>query len=41
MAIDPDAPGDADELGRNPSIENAYCEAILERPPRKPDCESK
>jgi hypothetical protein len=25
LSVDPEAPGDADNLGRNPSIENTHC----------------
>ena len=33
LTVDPDAPGDAHDLGRNPSIENAHRGAIQEQPP--------
>lgn len=32
LNIDPDAPGDGDDLERNPSTENGHHEAILEAP---------
>jgi len=32
LTVNPEAPGNADDLGRNPSIENTHREAILEQP---------
>jgi len=36
LTVEPDAPGDGDNLGRNPSKNNGHCEAILEPPPLQP-----
>jgi hypothetical protein len=36
LTVNPEAPGDADDLGRKPSIENTHREAILEQPPLQP-----
>jgi hypothetical protein len=36
LTVDRDAPGDADDLGRSPSIKNTQHEAVLEQPPHQP-----
>jgi len=36
LTVEPDARGDGDDLGRNPSINNGHCEAVLEPPPLQP-----
>ena len=36
LAVDAEAPGDACDLARTPSIENMHCEAIVEQPPLQP-----
>jgi len=36
LTVNPDAPGDEHDLGRNPSIENRCREAILEQPSLQP-----
>ena len=36
LAVDAEAPGDACDLARTPSIENTHCEAIVEKPPLQP-----
>jgi len=36
LTVDRDTPGNSDDLGRNPSIEDTHREAILEQPPVNP-----
>jgi len=36
LTIDQDAPGDADGLGRKPSIKKTHREAVPEQPPLEP-----
>jgi len=36
LTFDAEAPGDACDLARTPSIENTHCEAIVEKPPLQP-----
>jgi hypothetical protein len=36
LPVYPDPSGDANDLGRNPSIENTHREAVIEQPPLHP-----